>query len=138
MQKLKKDLKIIYKLHPGEYETWRENYPELVEASDFDNFEVIDNSEIPLYRLLAESNYQVGAFSTAIYEGLMFNCKTFILDVPGVEYLDDLIDEGYVFKIKDVDDLNSNLEEFNPTYYDKDFFFKNVDKKLLKSVIDNG
>lgn len=93
---------------------------------------------IPLYRLLAESNYQVGAFSTAIYEGLMFNCKTFILDVPGVEYLDDLIDEGHVFKIKDVDDLNSNLEEFNPTYYDKDFFFKNVDKKLLKSVIDNG
>lgn len=136
--KAQKDLKIIYKLHPGEYETWRENYPELVEASDFDNFEVIDNSEIPLYRLLAESNYQVGAFSTAIYEGLMFNCKTFILDVPGVEYLDDLIDEGYVFKIKDVDDLNSNLEEFNPTYYDKDFFFKNVDKKLLKSVIDNG
>lgn len=136
--KTQKDLKIIYKLHPSEYETWRENYPELVEASDFDNFEVIDNSEIPLYRLLAESNYQVGAFSTAIYEGLMFNCKTFILDVPGVEYLDDLIDEGYVFKIKDVDDLNSNLEEFNPTYYDKDFFFKNVDKKLLKSVIDNG
>ncbi|MBQ8016627.1 MAG: sialyltransferase [Methanobrevibacter sp.] len=136
--KNQKDLRIIYKLHPGEYETWRQNYPELVEASKFDNFTVIDNSEIPLYKLLAESGYQVGAFSTAIYEGLMFNCKTFILDVPGVEYLDDLIENEYVFKIENVDDLNNNLLGFKPTYYDKNFFFKNLDKKLLKSVIDNG
>lgn len=136
--KTNRNLNIIYKLHPGEYETWRENYPELVEASTFDNFNVIDNSEIPLYRLLAESNYQVGAFSTAIYEGLMFNSKTFILDVPGIEYLDDLIEEGYVFKIEDADDLNANLNTFKPTYYDKNFFFKNLDENLLKRVIDDG
>jgi hypothetical protein len=136
--KARKDLEIIYKLHPGEYETWRQNYPELVEASAFDNFKVIDNSEIPLYKLLAESNYQVGAFSTAIYEGLMFNCKTFILDVPGVEYLDDLIEKGYVFKFNSADDLNYNLDSFKPTYYDKDFFFKNLDKELLRRVVDNG
>ena len=132
------DLKIIYKLHPGEYETWRQNYPELVEASDFDNFEVIDNSEIPLYRMLAESNYQVGAFSTAIYEGMMFGCKTFILNVPGVEYLDDLIEKGYVFKIEDADDLNDNLDNFTPTDYDRNFFFKNLDTELLKRVVDDG
>lgn len=132
------DLKIIYKLHPGEYETWRQNYPELVEASSFDNFTVIDNSEIPLYKLLAESTYQVGAFSTAIYEGLMFNCKTFILDVPGVEYLDDLVEENYVFKIGDASDLKDNLVDFKPRDYDKNFFFKSLDEKLLKSVIDNG
>ena len=136
--KTQKDLKIIYKLHPGEYETWKENYPQLVEASAFNNFDVIDNSEIPLYELLAKSNYQVGAFSTAIYEGLMFNCKTFILNVPGIEYLDDLIEGNYVFKIENVDDLIDNLDTFKPTYYDKNFFFKNLDKTLLKSVIDNG
>lgn len=133
-----KDYEIIYKLHPGEYGTWRQNYPELVDASSFDNFMVIDNSETPLYKLFAESNYQVGAFSTAIYEGLMFNCKTFIVDVPGVEYLNDLIDNGYVCKIRDVDDLIVNLNDFKPADYDKDFFFKDFDKKLLKSVIDNG
>ncbi|WP_305514874.1 sialyltransferase [Methanobrevibacter sp. V14] len=136
--KTQKDLKIIYKLHPGEYATWRENYPELAEVSSSHNFEVIDNSEVPLYKLLAESNYQVGAFSTAIYEGLMFNCKTFILDVPGVEYLNDLIEKGYVFKIRDADDLNDNLDEFKPAVYDKNFFFKNFDKDLLKRVVDNG
>lgn len=138
LAKTQNDFKIIYKLHPGEYETWRENYPELVDASCLVNFEVIDNSEIPLYKLMAESGYQVGAFSTAIYEGLMFNCRTFIVDVPGVEYLDDLIERGYVFKIDDVEDLLDNLESFEPTDYNNDFFFKSLDKQLLKSVIDNG
>ena len=133
-----KGYEVIYKLHPGEYATWRQNYPELVEASSWDNFKVIDNSETPLYKLFAQSNYQVGAFSTAIYEGLMFNCKTFILDVPGVEYLDDLINKNYVFKISDASDLIDNLDEFKPEDYDKNLFFKNLDEKLLKSVIDNG
>jgi len=132
------DFKIIYKLHPGEYATWRENYPELVEASNLDNFEVVDNSETPLYELMAKSSYQVGAFSTAIYEGLMFNCKTFIVDVPGIEYLNDLIEENYVFKIRDVNELMDNFNGFEPTDYDKNFFFKKFDKELLKSVIDNG
>ena len=131
-----KDYNIIYKLHPGEYDTWRQNYPELV--NDLDNFKVIDNSETPLYQLFAQSNYQVGAFSTAIYEGLMFNCKTFILDVPGVEYLSDLIKKGYVCQVNDISDLMDNLEHFNPKEYDKNFFFKNLDKELLMSVIDNG
>lgn len=133
-----KEYNIIYKLHPGEYETWRENYPNLVKADNLDNFKVIDNSQTPLYNLFAESNYQVGAFSTAIYEGLMFNCKTFILDVPGVEYLDDLINKGYVFKISSSQDLIDNLDEFEPAKYNKDFFFKNFDKKLLMSVINDG
>ncbi len=133
-----KDYRIIYKLHPGEYATWTQNYPELVEASAMDNFEVIDNSETPLYKLFAESNYQVGAFSTAIYEGLMFNCKTFIVDVPGVEYLKDLINNDYVCKISDADDLIGNLDEFKASEYNKDFFFKDFDRKLLKDVIDDG
>ncbi|MBR5503600.1 MAG: sialyltransferase, partial [Methanobrevibacter sp.] len=81
-----KNHNFIYKLHPGEYGTWKENYDYLTKAAqNYDNFTVIDKSEPPLYELFAKSNYQVGAFSTAIYEGLAFNCKTFILDVPGVE-----------------------------------------------------
>lgn len=132
------DYKIIYKLHPGEYATWRQNYPELIEANSLDNFEVIDNSQTPLYELFAKSNYQIGAFSTAIYEGLMFNCKTFIVDVPGVEYLNVLINKGYVYKIDGVEDLIANLDEFKPLDYDKNFFFKNLDLQLLKKVIDDG
>ena len=128
----------IYKLHPGEYGTWRENYDYLTKAVDeFDNFTVIDKSEPPLYELFAESHYQIGAFSTAIYEGLAFNCKTFIIDVPGVEYLDDLIDKDIVKKVKNSEELINyiNNENISIQEYDKDYFFKNFDETIFKKIL---
>ena len=130
----------IYKLHPGEYGTWRENYDYLTKAVDeFDNFTVIDKSEPPLYELFAESHCQIGAFSTAIYEGLAFNCKTFIIDVPGVEYLDDLIDKDIVKKVKNSEELINyiNNENISIQEYDKDYFFKNFDETIFKNILSD-
>lgn len=130
----------IYKLHPGEYGTWRENYEYLNKAVvEFDNFKVIDESQPPLYELFAKSHYQVGAFSTAIYEGLAFNCKTFIIDVPGVEYLDDLIEKDIVKKVKDSEELinyiiKDETNEIQFKEYDKDYFFKNFDKTVFEKI----
>lgn len=140
-EKGNEDYQIIYKLHPGEYGTWRENYEYLNKAIDeFDNFKVIDESQPPLYELFAKSHYQVGAFSTAIYEGLAFNCKTFIIDVPGVEYLDDLIEKDIVKKVKDSEELidyiiKDETNEIQFKEYDKDFFFKNYDKTVFKYLM---
>ena len=134
LSKENNDYNFIYKLHPGEYDTWRENYPELVNADKNPNFTVIDNSKTPLYKLFAESKYQVGAFSTAIYEGLQFDCVSFIVDLPGVEYLDILIDEGILCKVQSPDDLISNLN-FTPKEYDKDYFFKGFDEKIFNKII---
>ena len=133
-----KNYNFIYKLHPGEYGTWKENYDYLTKAvNEFDNFNVIDESEPPLYELFAKSNYQVGAFSTAIYEGLAFNCKTFIIDVPGVEYLDDLIEKDIVKKVKNSEELINyiNNEKLSIQEYDKDYFFKNFDKTIFKDIL---
>ena len=137
----KENYDFIYKLHPGEYGTWKENYDYLTKAvAEFDNFNVIDKSEPPLYELFARSNFQVGAFSTAIYEGLAFNCKTFIIDVPGVEYLDDLIEKDIVKKVKNSKELinyiikNEN-NEIELKEYDKDYFFKNFDKTIFKDIL---
>ncbi|WP_405323103.1 sialyltransferase [Methanobrevibacter sp.] len=132
------DYNFIYKLHPGEYGTWKENYDYLTKASsEFDNFTVIDQSEPPLYELFAESHYQIGAFSTAIYEGLAFNCKTFIIDVPGVEYLDDLIEKDIVKKVKSSEELINyiNNENISIQEYDKDYFFKNFDETIFKNIL---
>ena len=133
-----KNYNFIYKLHPGEYGTWKENYDYLTKAvTEFNNFTVIDKSEPPLYELFAKSNYQVGAFSTAIYEGLAFYCKTFIIDVPGVEYLDDLIDKDIVKKVKNSEELINyiNNENLSIQEYDKDYFFKNFDKTIFKDIL---
>ena len=130
----------IYKLHPGEYGTWKENYDYLTKAvNEFDNFTVIDKSEPPLYELFAESHYQIGAFSTAIYEGLAFNCKTFIIDVPGVEYLDDLIDKDIVKKVNSSEELINyiNNENISIQEYDKDYFFKNFDETIFKKILSD-
>ena len=129
------DYKIIYKLHPGEYATWRENYESLVKAEKMDNFKVIDKSEPPLYELFAKSEYQVGAFSTAIYEGLSFNCKTFIIDAPGIEYLDALFDKGIVLKVDDSDDMIEKMKDSNLAEYDKNYIFKPYDKSVFDKIL---
>jgi len=81
--------KIFYKLHPGEYERWEE-YPSLVELVK--TYEVVlIKDEINLYELLARSDTQVGVFSTALYEGVFFDCKTILLNITGIEYMESFI-----------------------------------------------
>lgn len=68
---------IIFKLHPREYETWKERYPTLLKS----DIEVIDNNKISLYELFSISDIQVSGFnSTTVFEGLSFSLQTYILD----------------------------------------------------------
>lgn len=83
---------IIYKLHPGEYADWKERYQELV----ISGIEVIDSNHIDLYDLFAASTYQIGAYgSTATFEGLYFNLKTYILREKAATELKLLCEKGY-------------------------------------------
>lgn len=142
-----KQYEFIYKLHPGEYETWRENYPylnrtlELVEKEKKVSFKVIDDNKTPLYELFATSEYQIGAFSTAIYEGLSFDCKTFIINVPGIEYLEDLIQYDIVKKVDDVKDVAEEIQgETSENFQRKinrNYFFKNYDRSAYFKVFSN-
>lgn len=91
-----KEYKIIYKLHPGEFDRWK-NYPSLLKLSKYKNIIIIKN-EIPLYELFATSSIQIGVFSTALYEGVEFGCKTILLNINGIEYMDRFIE------------LNKNVE----------------------------
>lgn len=94
-----KDYTIVYKLHPGEYDRWRQ-YESLVRLSGYDNVKVIDNNEIPLYRLLAESRFLIGLSSTVIFEALSFDCTILLVDLPGIEHMKKLIGAGKATKIE--------------------------------------
>lgn len=83
---------ITYKLHPSEYTAWK-RVPSLVEMARNGDVRVIDHNA-NLYQLFAESEYQIGAFSTAVYEGIGMGCRTVLLDLPGVEYMDRLLESG--------------------------------------------
>jgi len=123
------NIQIIYKLHPGEYDRWRKAYPWLV-GSDI---EVLDSDIPSLYAILAQSKWIVGVSSTAIYEGLAFGCQTYLVNLPGVEYMDKLICSGYATLIEAPEEIkltyNKNkLLELN-------YFFKNNSIHNFKTII---
>jgi hypothetical protein len=93
-----KNFSIKYKLHPGEYERWQE-YPSLVQLVENYGVELIKDCD--LYELLSTSSYQIGVFSTAIYEGLEFGCKTILLNITGIEYMQDILEQKRAFLYKE-------------------------------------
>ena len=86
--------KIIFKLHPEEYGR-SHLYLNLKTLKNILNIDILENTD--LYKLLSESEYQAGVFSTALYEGVEFECKTILFDLPGIEYMDKFIK---MYKVK--------------------------------------
>jgi len=116
------DYEIIYKLHPGEYSRWQNEYPWLVDAP----LEVIDDDSIPLYKLLAESEALVGVYSTVIYEGLIFDLDIYLLaDVPWVTLMDYLVEQDVATKVTSAKELKELLEQpDSESDFDIDYFFR--------------
>jgi hypothetical protein len=108
---------IIYKLHPGEYDRWKTEYPWLMDS----DIEVIDGPEPTLYSIFSESTAQIGVSSTALYEGLAFGLETYLYNYPGSEALQPLVDENSAEEISGVEQLANTLgsgsEKFNKEYY---------------------
>ena len=114
LRKITKDLAkklenyhFIFKPHPKE---------KLDKSNLFDGLEKINNitiSEKPLYELYPEVDYQIGVFSTAIYEGLGYGIKTFIYKINGWKNVYSLNQNQGVKFIKDYQELieiiNKNL-----------------------------
>lgn len=74
--------KLVYKLHPGEYRRYK-SYVYLMKLQQECGVEIV--TECDLYAIFAVSSYQIGVFSTALYEGVEFGCKTILIDLQGVE-----------------------------------------------------
>lgn len=121
---------IVYKLHPKEYDTWQEWYPELAESEVS-----VVTEEPPLYRLLAESQYLVGLHSTALFEGQIFGGETFVLDAPGVEYMDYLIENGHAQLVQGADDLVSKLDRPGSEGVDREYFFCSEPADRFRSAL---
>lgn len=119
---------VVYKLHPGEYERWEQEYPWLAES----DMRVIDKDEPPLYQLFAASSAQVGVGSTAVYEALCFDLETFVFDINGSDRLQPLIEDGTASSIRTVEDLITSLDSHSDSQFDREHFFK---ENAVKNVI---
>lgn len=102
---MKDKYEIIYKLHPGEFDIWKEQYKDLVNAS----IKVISN-EIDLYELFRNNDIQVGAYSTAIYEGMGYKLDTYIYKIYGTGMFEELCKKGYAQYVINAKDLFNKIE----------------------------
>lgn len=132
------DLRIAYKLHPGEYDDWQSTYPWLVDSG----LEVIDDSSVSLYELFSRARCQVGVTSTALYEGYRFGLKTYLVDgLPGLFEMAGLIEDEYATLIKSPSELHSHLESENafeqPEGLDTTGLFESEPRKNIRSVFKN-
>jgi hypothetical protein len=80
-----------YKLHPSEKARWRQ-YPALVALSELPNVTI--RTEGNLYELMARCEWQLGVYSTALYEGHALGLKTALARLPGIEYMDRWFERG--------------------------------------------
>jgi len=126
---LPSEYKVIYKLHPGEAADWKREYPWLFQS----NVTVIEGMKPPLYELYASSVIQIGVYSTAIYEGLLFGCETYLVDLPGVEHMSYLIEKQIARKIEKPNEVQIG-GEFKVKYPGEYFFAGNWEKNLTNAL----
>jgi len=123
-----KDYSIVYKLHPGEYSRWKE-YTSLLKLSKLPNVKIVKDEDI--YKLFSESAFQVGVFSTALYEGLGFDCKTILLELPGIEYMSDLIKNNTVKVLQGNEHIIDLIKSFDQTTNG----YKNISNEMFGNSI---
>lgn len=70
-----KDIKIVYKLHPAEYDDWKKFYPGLEESG----IHIVQENEHDIYYYISRSDYIVGISSTVLFEAMQFETEIIVL-----------------------------------------------------------
>lgn len=98
------DYHFIFKCHPSED-------PRLAKGTleRYRNVKVVSRAD--LYSTMRRSHYVVGVFSTALYEAIALGCKPLLLNLPGIEYMQDLIDAYGVPVYNTGDDFLARLNQ---------------------------
>lgn len=127
---------IIYKHHPREYENWRDHYPWLVDT----DLTVVDTDTPSLYELFDTATAQVGVYSTTLYEGLAFDLQTFLLGMDRMEFMRDIVDEGWAAVVKSADELAEELTTGSRATADRAKLFEPAPwenfERELKKILD--
>ena len=125
---------IIYKLHPIEYNYYKERYPWLIN----DYLEVIDDNQNHIYKYLASSAIQIGTRTASIWEGIGFGCDTILLNfgdtAVNMAYFVDELNVPLVDTAEEVVELikNGGAKSLDPdSIFEPDASFK------IKEFIDS-
>lgn len=127
--------RIIYKLHPSEYKSWRKVYPEFMDLE----IEVMDSKKTDLHYLMSKAVLQIGINSTALFEGFAFGLQTAILDIDGLSSdMKNICQRGYAVLIRNADEavtlLNQCTENFQCGYFWKTNGLANIKNEIGKII----
>lgn len=113
------DFKVYFKLHPSEFNQAGLDYKEFI---NYQNVEIV-STQYNINSLQEVCEYQMGIYSTAIYEGLERGCKTLLLNDVGIEYMDYLISSKFVklinFDDKIIDFLKGFQDKSKPCFFEE-------------------
>jgi hypothetical protein len=128
------DIRVIYKLHPGEIMRWKTEYQSLLQAFEQGLIDVITGDEPSLYQLMAQSKWQVGVNSTALFEGMIFKCRTYIVDLPGIEYVEALIDNNEFILVQKPEQIEFTYDRDELNYRTEEYFSQDTETKFKAAV----
>lgn len=124
------DYKITFRLHPSEtlskYESIYKRKPSLA------NF-VISAKEVNIFALIAQNEFQVGVFSTTLFEGLVLGAKAILINMPGIEYMDSLIESKEVICVNSVEEFITKFNSVTPVSSTESYYAKPI--KTFKSIL---
>ena len=122
--------KIYFNIHPSEQPEVYENI--LNERGGLNNF-ILIYKKPNIFELLAHSEYQVGVFSTTLFEGIVLKNKLILIDLPGIEYMTALCEKE---KVPIVKTPNEFLKEYSKTKIIKGYkyFYDDKPQSILKLV----
>jgi len=115
------EFKIIYKLHPGEQDRAKTLYTELYEAKEQGLLEIVDKDIPTLYSLFSRSRWQVGVYSTALFEGIALGCHLILVDLPGIEFMFPLMKKKFFQVVKTPEEIKFHETE-NFTVFREELF----------------
>ena len=101
-----KKIIVEYKPHPYEFNGPEPKYFEQLRDAGV----IISDKNADIYEIFAKSRWQVGVFSTALYEGLYFEVACFVLKINGSEHMKKLIELDLARPISSPKDINLNFK----------------------------
>lgn len=127
------EYEIIFKLHPNEYQVWKENY-----AGIPDSVKVIDHNDQDIHYYLSISDVVIGINSTALFEASYYPAKIFILEENSYENMGILLDSGkaeLIHGMKELIDRITRLEDKTVCDFDYNAVYsKNSIQNIQKEV----
>jgi hypothetical protein len=131
-----KNLEVVFKPHPQEKSD--EVLAILDSFGDRPANLRVESPTAETLPLIAQSEFVVGVYSTALFEAVALGCKVGVLKLDGWKHVHTLVIDGEATLIAQVSDIGKFLTTSKPSLTSKRYYAEPVDLEALVSEAING